>query len=364
MKIGIIGCGGVSTAHINSYLGLCLEKDVIHQAKNDVIAIADLLESKVDRVYEHYKQKGYSIKHRFSGDNAYKQVLGLDLDAVSITVPPIPDKVRIIKAALKSNKHTLVEKPLSYDVETAKELAEVQKGNLTFAVCYNWRHTFIMETLKEIIQAKRYGELHHISVVHVEPWNYTNPDSFYTRLGYVLEHNIHDINYLRFLNGEIKDVAAVAYGRLPRNPSSLTVDFNYENRVAGTFNSMNGTRTAAFNIRCAFDKGSVLGFLSKNNPDFEWQDIPYFRIFTPDGELFAEPVLSLRQDDLKANKISWVRVAKQGASLSHQEIIEDFLDSIRQNRPPKSTALDGYRDVSVAYAILKSIEDNKQIILT
>jgi predicted dehydrogenase len=355
MKTGIVGCGKVAHCHINPYLGIALEADRVKEPKAEVIAVADILEDKVEETADFYRQRGYSIKHKFSGKDAYRRLLDTGVDAVDVCVPPLEDKVRILKDAMKAGKHILAEKPLSYDAESAEEIVKAWSKKTVFAMSYNWRFTYIMNKMKELIATRRYGKLESISIVHVEPWNYSNRDSFYTRIGYLIEHNVHDINYIRYLNGEFKVTDAVAYGDKPRNPSSLSFEFEYEDGSKGSFHSMNGSRKSEMTVRCNFEKGLVVGIRSDNNQDFEWSSTPYFRIFAPDGELFAEPLFPIGDEDLKRQKISWLRVNGQGAGVGHAPIIEDFMASIREQRQPRSNVIDGHKDLLAAYDILGRI---------
>jgi predicted dehydrogenase len=364
MKFGVIGCGKVAKNHINAYLGLNLHGQTAEEPQNDVLAIADISEDRVEETCRNYEANKYTIPYRFSGADAHQRVLEMDLDGISICVPPLEDKVNIILDALRARKNLLVEKPLTSDLESAKRISEVWDGKTVFAMSYNWRNTFVINKLKEYIQSEQYGKLEHLSVVHCEPWNYHDPDSFYTKLGYLFEHNVHDVNYLRYLAGEIRELEAVAYGEMP-NPSSFTVNFNCENGAKGLFQSMNGTRNTSFYIHAAFEKGSVVGMFSEKNPDFEWSEVPYFRIFTPEGEIFSEPLFPIGDQDIIDRKISWVRVNQQGAQagLLHPAIINDFISAIDGKSQPKSNAIDGYRDIKVLYAIRRSIEERGKVIV-
>jgi len=388
LNIGIIGCGGISKAHINSYIGQIYRPQIsednttgkyvlnLEDTKANVVAICDLLEEKVEETSKYYAEQGYTIAHKFSGEDSYQQLLELNLDGISICTPPIPDKEKIILAALSAKKNILVEKPLSYDLKPAKRIADAFEGTNISAMCYNWRNTFIMKRLREIINNNANGKLQHLSVIHVEPWNYFE-ESFYTKLGYLLEHNIHDVNYLRFLNGEIREVEAVAYGsygRLPKNLSSITINFTYENGVKGVFHSMNGTRESSFNITAVFEKGIVHGFKSDINPDFEWQDVPYYRLFGPDGReiyyqsspnLSLKPNLSSKPILTPDGKISWITVNEQGVNggLSHNQIINDFLEAVQYKKEPRSSVVDGYNDIKVISAVTQSIQENKRVIV-
>jgi len=97
------------------------------------------------------------------------------------------------------------------------------------------------------------------------------------------------------------------------------------------------------------------------NPDFEWGNVPYFRLFTPEGEVFGEPVYAV--SDLPDGRKRWEQVRDQGVlhGLSHERIVEDFADAIAQRRPPASTIVDGARDVRVVHAILESLREGREV---
>jgi predicted dehydrogenase len=224
------------------------------------------------------------------------------------------------------------------------------------ALAYNWRNTSIIKKLRELTRSKEYGKLRRLEVARTDPWNYTNESSFYTKLGYLTEHAVHDINYLRYINGEIEEVNAIAYGRLPDNPTSITVEFRYASGAEGIFNMMNGSRKSSFNIQCAFDEGIIIGTESHANPDYEWSDVPYFRLFCNGGEIFSDPT-SVFFPTRKQHKIPWQKVVPQGViyGLSHQRIIEDFTQAIELRCSPASDLFDGYMDLRVIEAVKRSI---------
>ena len=364
MKIGLIGCGNISRSHLNNYIGMGLRDDLIRKKKtfqlnetadNEIVAISDLYGEKVNKTHQEYLKAGHKILHKFSGKNSHKQLLELNLDAVSICVPPIEDKVEIVIDSLKAGKNILVEKPLSYDSKSAFRIAEAVGGNVA-AMCYNLRNTYLIEKFKELIETEKFGKLNCLSVFRAEKYNYFNSDSFYFKLGYLFEHNCHDINYLRFLNGEIESLEAIGYGDIPRNPSSWTMKFQYQNGANGEFHSMNGTRTPMTKVVASFDQGIVMGITSKYNPDLAWKDVPYYRILGPEGEIFAKE---------SANKKSLLDIGYQGvnARIGHNRIIEDFLSSIGTGLEPRSTLVDGYKDIKVLEAIIGSLENNGKRVL-
>ena len=373
LKVGIIGCGGVSKNHINSHIGLPWRRDpsdgqfkFLLKSKdpyNEVAAICDLDKQKATDTYEHYKSNGYEIKNVFYGIDSYKDILKLDLDAVSICVPPINDKIDIIRDCLKKdNLHLLVEKPLSFDFSSAKiiydEFKKIRTENRVFAMCYNWRNTYLMNKLRELILNKKYGRLCFMEVIHNQAYNYSNPGSFYYDMGSMVDKNVHDINFMRYLNGEIKNIQRViSYGNIPQSPDSISINFEYENGVKARYYNMNGAGEGnnSLTVRCVFEKGTVIGFGSNINPEFEWKDADYYRIIGPEGEIFEQD----RFNSNRPEKFSIIDVGEQGGgALFHKNIIEDFVKAVKTGSLSKSSIEDGYRDLQVIEAVKKANNNN------
>lgn len=203
-------------------------------------------------------------------------------------MPPIPEKTKILSDCIDAKINILSEKPLVLTSKEADYLANKCDKKNIFAMCYNWRNTYLIRKISDIIKNKTYGNIKKIKAFHSFPGNYTNPDSWYTKIGFLLEHNIHDINYLRNLNGEIKDLKAEAKGDII-NPSLMNLELIYENNVNANVQLTNGTRISKIIIECFFEKGIVIGTNTEYNPDFDNKETHYFRILGPNGEIYSKP---------------------------------------------------------------------------
>ena len=108
VKIGIIGTGGISHAHMAGYNAL----DNV-----EFYAACDINEDRV----KAFSQK-YGFKHAFTDFN---EMLKLDeLDAVSICTWNNAHAAIAI-AALKAGKHVLCEKPMAMKADEAEEMLNV-----------------------------------------------------------------------------------------------------------------------------------------------------------------------------------------------------------------------------------------------
>lgn len=326
MDVGIIGLGGVSREHIRAYS---------RTPEAQVVALADLDGERAGAAQEYCSELGMQPKMLFSGENAARSLLNLGLDAVSITVPPLKRKEEILLAGKHCN--LLIEKPLASDMASAERILDSLDQDRVYALCNNWQHTFLVKKLSELVRKKTFGSLRYVECMHVQPWQY-DEGSWYTDVGYFFEHLVHDVSILRSINGNLTPSKVVCSGQMP-NPSSVYFDFDYENGVPGSFCCVNGTGSGSLTLRLMFDRGPVVGFDSGLNPDYEWKDVGYFRIMGPDGEIFCS--------DLE-NK-TWQAVNEQGVlpGLSHDAIVDDFVQAILEGGPPAATLKDGYDDMRI-----------------
>lgn len=147
IKIGIIGSGGIAAAHAKAYLEM---EDV------KVVAIADVVPEKAE---EFINKLGIDDAQSF---NDHKELLELDLDGVSICTPNVAHH-RTSVDALLTGKHVLVEKPLSVTLDQGIEMVQVAKeAGKILTVGFQPRYDPNMETVKDIIQSGRLGEIYYI----------------------------------------------------------------------------------------------------------------------------------------------------------------------------------------------------------
>jgi len=129
VRVGLIGCGGRGTHDTTK----CLSS-----AENvELTAIGDIFKDRVDGCLRNLKSRlGDKVKVTedscFGGFDAYKKVLGCDVDMVILTTPP-HWRPQHLKAAIEAGKHVFMEKPVAVDpvgvrsVIASSELADKKK---------------------------------------------------------------------------------------------------------------------------------------------------------------------------------------------------------------------------------------------
>lgn len=111
--VGIIGCGGVSSAHGEAYRNL--------SDQCDIIAVGDPVKTNANRLADHFEvETRYADYHDLLADER--------IDVVSVCVPHFLHAPITIDAA-KMGKHVIVEKPMAMTVGEAHEMIEAARGN-------------------------------------------------------------------------------------------------------------------------------------------------------------------------------------------------------------------------------------------
>ncbi len=120
LRIGVIGCGG---------RGRYIADQCLKSAENLVItAVADLFPERLDSFVDflsdrHPEAVRVSPEARFSGFDAYQELLATDVHLVLMTQPP-HFRPRHFQAAIEAGKHVFVEKPVAVDPAGVRSVIE------------------------------------------------------------------------------------------------------------------------------------------------------------------------------------------------------------------------------------------------
>ena len=138
-----------------------------------------------------------------------------DVDVVVVSVPtPLHEEVAV--AALHAGKHVLCEKPLAATSRTCRRILDVaRQSGRTLAVGFNHRYLPPFRFLKHALEAGVIGRLTHVRALagHDEVAGFRAPWMCLGALaggGAMMDLGIHMTDLIRFLAGEIEDVAGAA----------------------------------------------------------------------------------------------------------------------------------------------------------
>tara|TARA_B100000678_G_scaffold278837_1_gene273969 strand:- start:492 stop:1475 length:984 start_codon:yes stop_codon:yes gene_type:complete len=222
MKILVVGYGSIGKRHIRNILKISNNQIIVcTKHKDNFLRKNDCL------VYE-------SLNDCLNE----KPDIGLITNVTSLHIDTA------IKLA-RSNCHLLIEKPLSHSVKNIKKLLNIlEKNNSTTLMGSNLRFHPCIKKIRELILKKRIGD---VISARVENGSYLpdwHPKEDY-RLGYsarkalgggVLLTMIHELDYLIWFFGEVKDVFSITgkFSNLKISADDLSAMLiRFKNKVIG-----------------------------------------------------------------------------------------------------------------------------------
>lgn len=244
LRLGIIGCGSMSVTHAKGFMEL---SDVLK-----VTAVADIVPEQAQHTA------------RVLGDvvavTDYRELLPY-VDAVFIVLPH-DLHYPVTMECLKAGKHVLVEKPMATSEEECLHMIhEAEARNRVLMVAYPNRYNPLMNRLKEIVDAKQYGEVFQMSIWTEQLTQYE--EGHWARSakrlggGQFFSHGCHYIDLLLwFLGRPVKGTHAGTNVGTPwmemegSSFATLTFESGVLGHHAGTWGAR-GTRLGySFHVQC------------------------------------------------------------------------------------------------------------------
>ncbi len=197
IRMGLIGCGGISRAHRDGFLALSDQVQVAATCDTQLeLAEERRIELEADRAYRDYRD----ILDR------------KDIDAVDIMLPHDLHK-EVTIAAAQAGKHILCEKPIASDETSAREMIEAaNNAGVLLMIAYCERYGNAHQEMKRLVESGAVGDpfllrIDHSQWVHMPAGHWINDPS---KLGggVVAGSGTHRLDLLRWFGGEVRRVAA------------------------------------------------------------------------------------------------------------------------------------------------------------
>jgi len=203
MRVGVIGVGSMGKNHVRVYSEIA-----------DLVGVTDVMQESSKAVAEKFGVRSFE-----SPIDLLKEV-----DAVSICTTT-SEHLKVAKMAIDHGVHLLVEKPFTGRSSTALELVEgAEKAGVTLASGFIERCNPVVDNLKKLVEAKRFGDVISIASRRVS--------SFPSRIrdvGVIMDLGIHDVDVLRYVKGsEVRSVYALGgsyNGKACEDFANLLLDF-------------------------------------------------------------------------------------------------------------------------------------------
>lgn len=337
MKVGIIGCGKVSSAgHIPAfrYLG------------SEIAGVADL---------NKFALKKIPAKRKFTD---YRDLLKEDLDIVSICTPPFLHYQMCLEAA-ERGINILVEKPLALSINEGIAIKNVAKKNgVKLSVVHNYKFLDPFIKAKKMHENGSMGRLLSIhNIVHSssppawEGWKMNENQSG----SMILQWN-HPLYLQTWFAGAPKSVFAIGKKIIPDYPSiadmQVLIDFG---KCTGFIEMSSFTNCPKFKFDITGTGASL-----RLQPTL-------FKVVAPETSLETVDALLTSVSNLGRVFREYVNM-KQKPHLrytwgSHFRLIQKFIKSIENDSEVPADADEGILSIKFANAINESIISGKKITL-
>jgi predicted dehydrogenase len=147
IRIAIIGCGGISGAHVKGYLSY-----------NDKLRVTALCDIKPDALKKRGESLG-GVSKQFTDWKGMLKEMGGEIDAVDICLPHHLHGPAILDAAA-AGKHIICEKPMCISLAEADAIAAAVKASgVTYMSAHNQLFTPAVVEAKRMIDAGELGKI-------------------------------------------------------------------------------------------------------------------------------------------------------------------------------------------------------------
>ncbi len=208
LKVGLIGVGGISGAHIPAWLNL---------EGVELVALCDVRPEQMEKYPD--------IRHYTDFDEMLKNE---ELDILDICLPTFLHADYSIKA-MENGINVLCEKPISLKREDVKRVYEVaEKNNVKFMVAHVIRFWREYEFVKSIYENGKYGKLIMGKMNRLSSfprWSWDNWMRDEARSGFVpYDLHIHDLDFMVYAFGEPKEIDS----RRSKSPEQDYINITYD----------------------------------------------------------------------------------------------------------------------------------------
>ena len=326
VNVAIAGAGGIARRHLESLKALPSVK---------IVAVTDVVPEKAQAMAGA------------CGATVFNEVGPCleNADALYVLTPPSTHKNLAIAAA-QAGKHVFMEKPISISIEDGEAIIEAtRKAGVKLMLGFNMRFRKGGLMLKDTMASGQLGSVYNFWIHRMGPlgnvgynWR-TDPKLL---CGVAIESISHDIDQVRWVAGEIRDVRATIFESRPDLPG-------YDTDINAALSLVNGTM-ALLHVSWASPLGhnargliGTQGSTMIDGPNmWDWQCL-----HTKTKDMAYESISVI--NDMLSTTDSYLAESKH------------FIECIENDKQPAISGADGLRALHVSHAILRSSHEGKVV---
>jgi len=295
LRIGVIGAGGILKPHSEGYRLAADKCEVVAVSKRNIDAESQAwINGLLGRETPVYAD--------------YRELLARgDIDAVDIITPHDLHMPMTIDAAA-AGKHVLVEKVMARNIyECDRMIAACADAGVSLYVCHDRRYLAAWAAIKELIDSGALGEIFYAKLEHNQ--NVVLPEGHWIRSydqlggGALMSCLTHQIDALRWLCGEVKDIACMTKtlpGRMEGETAAVMTAAMASGALANLSINWFTTTNAAPGLFCELihicgDRGEVY-YTSEGGA--------YYKVYNPGEKVSGSYRFDIQPDDSGFMKIT------------------------------------------------------------
>lgn len=319
LKIGVIGAGHLGKIHIQQWLAL------------PGVELVGFFDSDLQNAQEIVAK--YNLKYFLSVES-----LIAASDAIDI-VTPTTTHFEIAKACLLQGKHLFIEKPITQNLEDARELVKlVTEAKVKCQIGHVERYNPAVMALKNKTINPLFIETHRLAEFNARG----------TDVAVILDLMIHDIDIiLHFVKSPVKKISASGVAVVSETVDIANARIEFDN---GCVANLTASRISLKKMRKMrlFQKDAYIGidFLNKKTEIIKIKQ-------DSDQKGFFDFPIDIGNGIHKTISVDMARIEQTNAI---QEELADFTLSILMDKPVQVSALDGFNALEVAHHILNKID--------
>jgi predicted dehydrogenase len=347
IRIGIIGTGSISEAHMNAY---ARNKDA------KIVAICDMNEARAQKIAAKYgADKAYTSHEQLLSDP--------DIDAVSICTWNNTHASLSI-AALQAGKHVLIEKPLCRTVEEALQVEQAVRdsGNI-LQVGFVRRYDPNVTMLREFADKGEFGDLYYAKASMIRRLG--NPGGWFADVersggGPLIDIGVHVIDLCWYLMGRPKatTISANTYSRLGNRSHIRHLSF-YK---AADYDASKNTVEDLANAIVRFENGASL-MVDVSYSLHAKKDEGSVKLYGDKGGFEVDPAVIIVTE--KHGTILNVEPQTDNSGFqfeaAFQNEINEFISCVQEGREPLSPVADGVEIMKILCGIYESAAKGEEI---
>ena len=319
IKIGVVGAGHLGKIHLK----------LLNSSKR--FQLMGFYDTDLKISKELSDKEGYKC---FSNlDNMLDNVEAIDI------VSPTSTHYNIAKQAILSNKHIFIEKPITNNIDHAKDIIQLsKKNNVIGQVGHVERFNPAYVKAFNHIEDPMFIESHRLSDF--------NPRG--TDVSVIMDLMIHDIDIvLNTVNSKVKKINASGVSIISDSPDIANARIEFENKCVA---NLTASRISLKKMRKTriFQKDAYISI------DFLEKELQIVKIKDADK---SDPNLSMViKTNTGKDKIIYFENPEIIEENSILNELESFANSINKKSLPKVTLLDGYEAIKVANEVMSQIQ--------